>query len=92
LRRWYNAAWTLAAQRQPRDGRGAARCSHRYLLPASRAEVEADTQRLYHFSFDGITLIDGDAENARYTILDLSEQNVGTDNPLNGDLNGKPNQ
>jgi FtsP/CotA-like multicopper oxidase with cupredoxin domain len=59
--------------------------------PASRAEIEADKQQLYHLAFDGITLIHGDGDEARYTIQDLAEQNAGTDNPLNRELSGNPN-
>ena len=60
--------------------------------PASRAEVSADTQNLYQLAFDGVTLVEGDGDNASYTIQDLSEQNAGTENPLDRELTGNPNQ
>lgn len=60
--------------------------------PASRAEVSADKQQLYQLAFDGITLVEGEGDDARYTILDLSQQNAGTENPLDRELTGNPNQ
>ncbi|MGI8964406.1 MAG: multicopper oxidase domain-containing protein, partial [Thermomicrobiales bacterium] len=60
--------------------------------PATRAEVSADKQPLYQFAFDGVNLIDTDGETVTYTIRDLSEQNAGTENPLDRDLTGNPNQ
>jgi FtsP/CotA-like multicopper oxidase with cupredoxin domain len=60
--------------------------------PASRAEVESDKQHLYQLAFDGITLVEGDASGATYTIQDLAEQNAGTENPLDRELTGNPNQ
>ena len=60
--------------------------------PASRAEVEADKAHLYQLAFDGVTLMEIDAEDAVYTIQDLAEQNAGTENPLNRELTGNPNQ
>ena len=60
--------------------------------PATRAEVSADKQGIYQLSFDGVTLVEGEPDNATYTILDLSQQNAGTENPLDRELSGKPNQ
>lgn len=60
--------------------------------PASRAEVSADKQDLYHLAFDGVTLVEDGDNGARYTIRNLAEQNAGTENPLDGELTGNPNQ
>jgi FtsP/CotA-like multicopper oxidase with cupredoxin domain len=60
-------------------------------VPVSRAEVEADKQHLYQLAFDGITLVAADSENATYTIKDLSDQNKGTESPLDRDLSGDQN-
>lgn len=60
--------------------------------PATRAEVAADKQGLYQLSFDGITLVEGNGDDATYTIKDLAEQNAGTESPLDRGLTGNPNQ
>src|SRR5690606_8753073 len=60
--------------------------------PASRAEVSAEKQQLYQLAFDGITLVEGEGDDARYTVLDLSQQHAGTDNPRDRELTGDPNQ
>ncbi len=60
--------------------------------PASRAEVSADKQQLYQLAFDGVTLVEGDGDDARYTIQDLANQNAGTENPLDRPVEGNPNQ
>ncbi len=60
--------------------------------PASRAEVAADKQHLYQLSFDGITLVKVDGDNASYTVKDLAAENAGTENPLDRELTGNPNQ
>jgi len=60
--------------------------------PVSRAQVEADKQHLYQLAFDGITLVEVNDNNATYTIQDLADQNAGTENPLNRELTGNPNQ
>lgn len=59
---------------------------------ASRAEVSADKQQLYQFAFDGVNLIDIEGDTPTYTIRDLTEQNAGTENPLDRELTGNPNQ
>lgn len=60
---------------------------------ASRAEVSADKQRLYQLAFDGVTLVEGEGDDTRYVIRDLSEQNAGTTNPLDGPIDpAAPNQ
>jgi FtsP/CotA-like multicopper oxidase with cupredoxin domain len=60
--------------------------------PATRAEVSADKQTLYQLAFDGITLVTGSGGDARYTIKNLAEQNASTENPLDRELSGNPNQ
>ncbi|MCA9860226.1 MAG: multicopper oxidase domain-containing protein, partial [Thermomicrobiales bacterium] len=60
--------------------------------PVTSDELEADKQTLYQLAFDGVTLVAGEGENARYTIKDLSQQNPGTENPIDQPLSGKPNQ
>ena len=59
--------------------------------PATRAEVEADKQRLYLLAIDGITLVDVEGEGLVYAIRDLAAQNAGTESPLDRDLSGHPN-
>lgn len=44
--------------------------------------LEAKKQNLYQLSIDGVTLVTGTHDDARYTIKDLSTQNAGTANPL----------
>ncbi|HEX2280335.1 MAG TPA: hypothetical protein VHG52_01110, partial [Thermomicrobiales bacterium] len=56
--------------------------------PATRAEVEADKQRLYLLALDGITLVDVEGDEPVYAIRDLAAQNAGTENPLNRELTG----
>jgi len=60
--------------------------------PASRAEVSADKQQMYQFAFDGINLLDVEGDTPTYAIVDLAEQNAGTENPLDRELTGNPNQ
>jgi FtsP/CotA-like multicopper oxidase with cupredoxin domain len=60
--------------------------------PATRAEVSADKQQLYQLAFDGVTLIAGSGDDAAYTIKDLAQQNPGTEDPLDRELTGNPNQ
>lgn len=60
--------------------------------PATRAEVAADKQQLYLLAMDGITLVDVEGEEPVYAIRDLATQNAGTENPLERELTGKPNQ
>ncbi len=60
--------------------------------PVSRAEVSADKQQLYQLAFDGVTLIDTDGSEPTYAIADLAQQNAGTENPLDRELTGNPNQ
>jgi FtsP/CotA-like multicopper oxidase with cupredoxin domain len=60
--------------------------------PATRAEISADKQRLYHLAFDGVTLMETNGENVSYTIRDLSEQNPDAANPLDRELSGNPNR
>lgn len=58
--------------------------------PASRTEVAAGKQQLYHLAFDGITLVEGAGDDASHTIADLAAQNAGTENPLDRELTGNP--
>jgi FtsP/CotA-like multicopper oxidase with cupredoxin domain len=44
--------------------------------------LEARKQPLWQLSIDGVTLVVGTSDAARYTIKDLSEQHRGTRNPL----------
>ncbi len=60
--------------------------------PATRAEVSADKVQIYQLAFDGVTLVTSEGENAAYTIKDLATQNAGTENPLDRELTGNPNQ
>ena len=60
--------------------------------PATRAEVTADKQGIYQLAFDGITLVQERADGFSYTIKNLAEQNAQSDNPLDRELTGNPNQ
>jgi len=61
--------------------------------PVSRAEVSADKQQLYQLAFDGVTLVEGEGDDVRYTIKDLAQQNAGTTNPLDWPIDpDAPNQ
>ncbi|MGE3594205.1 MAG: multicopper oxidase domain-containing protein [Dehalococcoidia bacterium] len=60
--------------------------------PVTRAEVAADKQQLYLLALDGITLVDTAGEEPVYAIRDLAAQNAGSENPLDRDLTGNPNQ
>ena len=61
---------------------------------ATRSEVVAGKQQLYQLAFDGITLVEGDADEARYVIQDLAKQNPDGVNALNENVDfdgGMPN-
>ncbi len=61
--------------------------------PVTRAQVEADKQQLYQLAFDGVTLVEGGPDGARYVIKNLATQNHGTTNPLDGQLDRRyPNR
>ena len=64
----------------------------RTFTPVTAADFESDKQTLYQLAFDGVTLVTGEGENAKYTIKDLSAQNPGTANPIDRSLAGNPNQ
>ncbi len=66
--------------------------SSQTFTPATQADFSGDHQQLYQLSFDGVTLVTGEGTDASYTIKDLSTQNPGTENPLDRDLTGNPNQ
>jgi FtsP/CotA-like multicopper oxidase with cupredoxin domain len=59
--------------------------------PATRAEVEADKQRLYLLALDGITLVDAEGDEPVYAIRDFAAQNAGTESPLDRELTGHRN-
>ena len=60
--------------------------------PVLQSDLDTDKQTIYQLAFDGVTLVTGEGEDATYTIRDLSLQNQGTQNPIDRDLTGNPNQ
>lgn len=58
---------------------------------ASRADVAAAVRQLYQLSHDGITLVEVENGQARYTIRDLARQNAGAVSPMDRQLPAGPN-
>jgi FtsP/CotA-like multicopper oxidase with cupredoxin domain len=54
----------------------------RRIEPASRQDVTNATRQIYQLAFDGITLVSVENGRTRYSIKDLSQQNAGSQSPL----------
>ncbi|MBA2259733.1 MAG: multicopper oxidase domain-containing protein, partial [Acidobacteria bacterium] len=50
----------------------------------TRQDIADATRGLFQLAFDGITLVEVENGRARHTIRDLSKQNAGSRNPLDG--------
>ncbi len=56
----------------------------------SRADVDADKQQLHQLSFDGVTLVSGEGDDATYFLKDLAEQGSNNDPNNPGTIEPSP--
>lgn len=78
--------WKVLPGAAPEGSTGPAATGSRRFEPASRQDIANATRQIFQLACDGITLVEVENGQARYTIKDLSRQNAGAVSPMDRPL------